>query len=159
MPLLIKLIDHPSVSISVPALRTIGNVVSSDQAEISNAAIEAGIVPLLATLLDHPKPILRKECTWTLANVLAESVENVKMCLQANIIQGLILHLQHDMDMVRRECVWALTNSIQKATPELCSQIIDQKFFTACNYALELKDLRIVSVALEGILIALDKGQ
>ena len=53
LPYLTKLVEHVNVSISVPALRTIGNVVSSDQAEIARPAIDAGVIPLLAALLDH----------------------------------------------------------------------------------------------------------
>ena len=159
MPYLTKLVEHVNVSISVPALRTIGNVVSSDQAEIARPAIDAGVIPLLAALLDHQKQILRKESAWTLANILAESAENVNMCLMQGIIDNLIHHLQHDVDPVRKECVWALANSIEKSNSEGCSAIVDKGLFTALNYALELKDQRIVHVALEAINKTLKKGQ
>ena len=60
--------------------------------------------------------------------------------------------------MVRKECVWALTNALCRSTPEQAQAIVNQGFFTAANYALEIPDRRILYVTLEGILYALKKG-
>ena len=121
-------------------------------------AINAGIVELFSKMIDHQKPVMRKEVAWSLANVLAESAERVQQCLDAGIVQSLILHLQHDVNNVRKECVWALTNALCRATPQQTEAIVRQGFFTACNYALELPDSRIMFVALEGISYALKNG-
>lgn len=63
------------------------------------------------------------------------------------------------MNIVRRECVWALTNALSSATLAQVEQIINFGFFTAANYALEINDHRIIFVTLEGVIIALKKGQ
>ena len=66
--------------------------------------------------------------------------------------------MQHDVNMVRKECCWALTNSLCRSTPELAQGIVNEGFFTASNYSLEIQDARIIFVALEGIKYALQAG-
>ena len=118
MPRLTQLIEHHSEKIAVPALRIVGNILSSNDLDIAQVAVNAGVLGLFACLIDHPKQIMRKECAWSLANVTAESPERVQACLDGGIIESLILHMQHDVAMVKRECIWAMTNALCKATPQ-----------------------------------------
>ena len=81
---------HTEVKIAVPALRVIGNFLSSPEAAITSVPINAGVLPLLNECMAHPKQILRKETAWALANVTAESPERVQQCIDVGIIQSLI---------------------------------------------------------------------
>ena len=111
------LIRHEETVISVPALRVIGNILSSPNSEITSVPVDAGALQILFECINHPKQVMRKEATWSVANVTAESAERIHQCIDTGIIQALIQHLQHDSNMIRRECVWALTNALHSANP------------------------------------------
>ena len=85
--------EHEKISIAVPALRTIGNFLSSPFPELAALAIDAGVLELFARLIDHPKQALRKELIWCVANVTAESTERVQACLDVGLVRSMILHM------------------------------------------------------------------
>lgn len=74
---LLRLIQHKETIISVPALRVIGNILSSPDKSVTSVPIDAGALPAFADCLAHPKQIMRKEAAWSLANVTAESSERI----------------------------------------------------------------------------------
>lgn len=75
-----QLLDHPSSQVVKPALRTIGNVVcAEDDADYTEAILEAGSVVCLKKLIAHPNREIQKEvCTYLcyllLRNLLASWV-------------------------------------------------------------------------------------
>lgn len=101
---------------------------------------------------------MRKEVIWSLSNVTADTPEMVRECVNCGLIKSLILHMQHDVNEVRREAIWALANANCKGDPATVQEIVAQGYFTASNYALELKDAKIIIMALGGIEHALKKG-
>lgn len=59
---LVQLLDHPSSQVVKPALRTIGNVVcAEDDADYTEAILEAGSVVCLKKLIAHPNREIQKE--------------------------------------------------------------------------------------------------
>lgn len=59
---LVQLLDHPSSQVVKPALRTIGNVVcAEDDADYTEAILEAGSVVCLKRLIAHPNREIQKE--------------------------------------------------------------------------------------------------
>lgn len=59
---LVQLLDHPSWQVVKPALRTIGNVVcAEDDADYTEAILEAGSVMCLKRLIAHPNREIQKE--------------------------------------------------------------------------------------------------
>lgn len=76
IPRLVQLLKHPNVAISVPCLRTLGNVVTGndDQTQI---VIESGALDALNELIYSKKKTVRKEVCWSLSNITAGSVEQI----------------------------------------------------------------------------------
>lgn len=59
---LVELLDHPNWRVVKPALRTIGNVVcAEDDADYTEAILEAGSVACLKKLIAHPNREIQKE--------------------------------------------------------------------------------------------------
>jgi hypothetical protein len=56
--------------IVVPALRTLGNIVSGDDNQ-TQAVIDANVLPALTALLVNSKKNIRKETCWMLSNIAA----------------------------------------------------------------------------------------
>lgn len=67
---LVHLLGHESVTISIPCLRTIGNIVTGDDDQ-TDVVIEAGIINALCTIIGHNKKTVRKEVCWVLSNITA----------------------------------------------------------------------------------------
>lgn len=158
IPRLLQLVECEKINICIPAVRTLGNILASENSNYMQLAVQAGVLGIYQRLLNHPKQLVRKEIAWSLANITADSAEMVQACLTNGIIEGLIQHMMHDVNMVKLECIWALTNAMAKSTPQLVDSIEKYGYFTASNYALEHQDPRILYVALEGIRYALEAG-
>ena len=70
VPRLIQLLGHHNITIAVPCLRTLGNILTGSD-ELAQRAIEAGVLEEFSKLLDHPKRAVRKEICWSISNVTA----------------------------------------------------------------------------------------
>lgn len=73
----IDLCRHQSPSVLVPALRTVGNIVTGDDLQ-TQVIINCGALPCLLNLLttSHKKSI-KKEACWTISNITAGTKEQV----------------------------------------------------------------------------------
>ncbi|CAN0504404.1 unnamed protein product, partial [Ectocarpus sp. 8 AP-2014] len=88
---LVQLLDHPSSQVVKPALRTIGNVVcAEDDADYTEAILEAGSVVCLKKLIAHPNREIQKEACWTLSNIAAGSVSQIQSVLDSGAMPQLI---------------------------------------------------------------------
>ena len=74
LPRLVQLLQHPNIAISVPCLRSIGNIVTGDDDQ-TQTVIDAGALIALNELIYNKKKTVRKEVCWTLSNITAGSVE------------------------------------------------------------------------------------
>ena len=68
--------EHEQVSIAIPCLRTIGNIVTGDDSQ-TQTAIESGLIDAINVILAHPKKTVRKEACWVLSNITAGTVDQV----------------------------------------------------------------------------------
>lgn len=65
-----------NITTVVPALRTLGNIVSGNDAQ-TQAVVAANVLPALVPLLSHSKKNIRKEACWMLSNIAAGSEEQM----------------------------------------------------------------------------------
>ena len=69
---MITLLQHNVVSIQIPALRTIGNIVTGSDIQ-TQEVIKEGALAVLGCLLQSPKKAIRKEAAWAISNITAGS--------------------------------------------------------------------------------------
>ena len=111
---LVQLMQHPNVAISVPSLRTVGNIVTGDDAQ-TQLVIEAGALDALNDLIYNKKKTIRKEVCWSLSNITAGSSSQIQQCLDLGIIDKLIMILLNDDTEIKKEAVWAVSNCTASA--------------------------------------------
>jgi hypothetical protein len=70
MPRLVQLLQHPNIAVSVPCLRSIGNIVTGNDDQ-TQAVINAGALDALNNIIYHKKKTVRKEVCWSLSNITA----------------------------------------------------------------------------------------
>ncbi|KAK1291387.1 Importin subunit alpha-1 [Acorus calamus] len=66
-PRLVALLQHPSPTVLIPALRTVGNIVTGDDVQ-TQAVMDANIIHPLVGLLQYAEFDLKKEAAWAISN-------------------------------------------------------------------------------------------
>uniref|UniRef100_A0A1D1XJH4 Importin subunit alpha-1b n=2 Tax=Anthurium amnicola TaxID=1678845 RepID=A0A1D1XJH4_9ARAE len=109
---LVELIRHPTPSVLLPALWTVGNIVTGDDTQ-TQFVIDTGLLFCLHQLLTqyHPKTF-RKEACWIISNITAGNNAQIQAVVDANIIPPLVQLLEHAEFDIKKEAAWAISNAI-----------------------------------------------
>lgn len=142
---------HQSPSVLVPALRTVGNIVTGDDMQ-TQIIINCGALPCLLNLLQttHKKSI-KKEACWTLSNITAGTKDQIQAVLDAGIIPPLVNLLATAEFDIKKESAWAISNATSGGTREQIKYLVQTGCIRPLCDLLTCTDTRIVSIALEGL--------
>ncbi|KAH6762502.1 importin alpha isoform 1 [Perilla frutescens var. hirtella] len=156
---LVELLHHPSPSVLIPALRTVGNIVTGDDIQ-TQFIITNGALPSLLNLLSGAyKKSIKKEACWTISNITAGNRDQIQAIIEAGIIGPLIQLLQNAEFDVKKEAAWALSNATSGGTHEQIQYLVSQQCIKPLCDLLVCPDPRIVTVCLEGLENILKVGE
>jgi importin subunit alpha-6/7 len=158
MPRLVQLLQHPNIAVSVPCLRSIGNIVTGTDDQ-TQAVINSGALDALNNIIYHKKKTVRKEVCWSLSNITAGNAQQIQVCMDLGLIDKLINVLMNDDQEIKKEAVWAVSNCTAGATFEQFVQLVSKGILQALTSVLRMKEARILAVALEGIENILKSGK
>ncbi|XP_010931776.1 importin subunit alpha [Elaeis guineensis] len=158
-PRLVQLLLHPAPTVLIPALRTVGNIVTGDDAQ-TQVVIDNQALPCLFQLLtqNHKKSI-KKEACWTISNITAGSRAQIQAVIDANIINPLAQLLQHAEFDIKKEAAWAMSNATSGGSNEQIHFLVNQGCIKPLCDLLVCPDPRIVTVCLEGLENILKVGE
>lgn len=158
-PRLVELLLHPSASVLIPALRTVGNIVTGDDLQ-TQCVIDHQALPCLLNLLttNHKKSI-KKEACWTISNITAGNRDQIQAVIQANIIAPLVHLLQGAEFDIKKEAAWAISNATSGGTHDQIKYLVAQGCIKPLCDLLICPDPRIVTVCLEGLENILKVGE
>ncbi|KAJ8752420.1 hypothetical protein K2173_004056 [Erythroxylum novogranatense] len=156
---LVAFLLHPSPTVLIPALRTLGNIVTGDDAQ-TQFVIENRALPCLYQLLtqNHKKSI-KKEACWTVSNITAGNRAQIEAVIEANIILPLVHLLQHAEFDIKKEAAWAISNATSGGSHEQIRFLVSQGCIKPLCDLLVCPDPRIVTVCLEGLENILKVGE
>ncbi|KAL2345629.1 hypothetical protein Fmac_006914 [Flemingia macrophylla] len=156
---LIELLVHPSPSVLIPALRTVGNIVTGDDAQ-TQVIIDHQALPRLQNLLtNNYKKSIKKEACWTISNITAGNKQQIQDVIEANIIPPLVhLLLNAEFD-IKKEAAWAISNATSGGSNEQLKYLVGQGCIKPLCDLLICPDPRIVTVCLEGLENILKVGE
>ena len=148
---LVELLMHPSPSVLIPALRTVGNIVTGDDVQ-TQIVINCAALPCLLQLLTggHKKSI-KKEACWTVSNITAGNKDQIQAIIDANIVPPLVSLLGKAEFDIKKEAAWALSNATSGGTHPQIRFLVAQGCIKPMCDLLVCSDARIVTVALEGL--------
>lgn len=150
-PRLVELLTHPSPSVLIPALRTVGNIVTGDDYQ-TQTVINCNALPCLLLLLtNNYKKSIKKEACWTISNITAGNREQIQAIIDANIIPPLVSLLATAEFDVKKEAAWAISNATSGGDHVQISYLVSQGCIKPLCDLLECSDQRIIIVALEGL--------
>ncbi|KAF5452290.1 hypothetical protein F2P56_027304 [Juglans regia] len=148
---LIQFLLHPSPSVLIPALRTVGNIVTGDDIQ-TQFIITHGALPCLLSLLTHNhKKSIKKEACWTISNITAGNREQIQAVVDASLISPLVTLLQNAEFDIKKEAAWAISNATSGGTHDQIKYLVSQGCIKPLCDLLVCPDARIVTVCLEGL--------
>ncbi|XP_019456017.1 PREDICTED: importin subunit alpha-2-like [Lupinus angustifolius] len=148
---LVQLLMHPSPSVLIPALRTVGNIVTGDDMQ-TQCIINHGALPILLSLLTHNhKKSIKKEACWTISNITAGNKEQIQAVIEAGLIAPLVVLLQNAEFDIKKEAAWAISNATSGGSHEQIKYLVSQGCIKPLCELLICPDPRIITVSLEGL--------
>ncbi|CAN1352967.1 Importin subunit alpha [Linum perenne] len=158
-PRLVELLMHPSATVLIPALRTVGNIVTGDDMQ-TQCMIDHQVLPVLLNLLsNNHKKSIKKEACWTISNITAGNVNQIQAVIQAGII-GPLVQLLHGAEFdIKKEAAWALSNATSGGTHDQIKFLVSEGCIRPLCDLLVCPDPRIVTVCLEGLENILKVGE
>ncbi|GMH20460.1 hypothetical protein Nepgr_022301 [Nepenthes gracilis] len=158
-PRLVELLLHPSPSVLIPALRTVGNVVTGDDIQ-TQYIIEHQALPCLLSLLTHNhKKSIKKEACWTISNITAGTREQLQAVIESGIIAPLVHLLQNAEFDIKKEAAWAISNATSGGSHDQIKFLVSKGCIKPLCDLLVCPDPRIVTVCLEGLENILKVGE
>jgi hypothetical protein len=156
---LVALLRHSSPSILIPALRTVGNIVTGDDMQ-TQFMINQQALPCLLNLLSYNyKKSIKKEACWTISNITAGNKEQIQSVVEAGIIGPLIDLLQHAEFDTKKEAAWAISNATSGGSHDHIKYLVSEGCIKPLCDLLVCPDPRIVTVCLEGLENILKVGE
>ncbi|CAO2839774.1 unnamed protein product [Amaranthus hypochondriacus] len=150
-PRLVELLVHSSPSVLIPALRTVGNIVTGDDVQ-TQCIIDHSALPCLLNLLhQNCKKSIKKEACWTISNITAGTKEQIQAVIESGIISPLVHLLQNAEFDIKKEAAWALSNATSGGSPDQIKFLVSQGCIKPMCDLLVCPDPRIVTVCLEGL--------
>ncbi|KIK60924.1 hypothetical protein GYMLUDRAFT_244073 [Collybiopsis luxurians FD-317 M1] len=105
---LVELLTHTSTSVQIPALHSVGNIVTGDNSQ-TQVIIASGALPALRSLLSSANDGIQKVACWTISNITAGSAFEIQAVIDANIITSFTNILQNANFNTRKEgCIKSL---------------------------------------------------
>ncbi|KAL3515984.1 hypothetical protein ACH5RR_022886 [Cinchona calisaya] len=150
-PRLVELLLHPSPSVLVPALRTVGNIVTGDDMQTQCILNHRVLDHLLNLLAGNYKKSIKKEACWTISNITAGNRDQIQAVIESGIIGPLVNLLLNAEFEIKKEAAWAISNSTSGGSHEQIKYLVSQACIKPLCDLLVCPDPRIVSVCLEGL--------
>ncbi|MBA0736876.1 hypothetical protein Gogos_010364 [Gossypium gossypioides] len=158
-PRLVELLLHPSPTVLIPALRTVGNIVTGDDMQTQCIINHQALPCLLNLLTSNYKKSIKKEACWTISNITAGNVDQIQAVISAGIFAPLVHLLQNAEFEIKKEAAWAISNATSGGTHEQIKFLVSQGCIKPLCDLLNCPDPRIVTVCLEGLENILKVGE
>ncbi|KAM7255880.1 hypothetical protein ACFE04_011621 [Oxalis oulophora] len=170
-PRLVELLLHPSPSVLIPALRTVGNIVTGDDLQTQCMINHGALQCLLSLLTNNHKKSIKKEACWTISNITAGNKEQIQVVkddeknnlmmavIEAGLVGPLVMLLQNAEFDIKKEAAWAVSNATSGGAHEQIKYLVSQGCIKPLCDLLLCPDPRIVTVCLEGLENILKVGE
>lgn len=151
VPHLVKLLEMEENLIIVPALRSVGNIVTGSDSQ-TDAVLQCGLLKHMKKLLTNQRNSIVKEAAWTISNITAGSPAQIQAVIDAGIFEAIVKVLENGDFRSQKEAAWVITNTTSSGGPEQIVYLLERVGVLTpfCNL-LDSKDARTVVVVLNGL--------
>eukprot|EP00889_Picochlorum_renovo_P000698 jgi/Picre1/27728/NNA_000692.t1 len=148
---LVELLMHTAASVLVPALRTVGNIVTGDDDQTQSVINSGALQCLQHLLLTTHKKSIKKEACWTISNVTAGTREQIQAVIETGLVPPLVHLLATAEFDIKKEAAWAISNATSGGSAEQIRFLVAQGCIKPLCDLLTCSDAKIIIVALEGL--------
>ncbi|CAK0780967.1 hypothetical protein CVIRNUC_005238 [Coccomyxa viridis] len=156
---LVELLLHQSSNVLVPALRTVGNIVTGDDVQTQVIISCGALTCLLHLLKTAQKKSIKKEACWTISNITAGTKDQIQAVIDAELVVPLVHMLSEAEFDIKKEAAWAISNATSGGRHEQIHTLVQAGAIKPLCDLLTCSDPRIITVALEGIENILKVGE
>ena len=152
VPALVQNLHSGKATYIVPALRTLGNIVSGNEHQ-TQAVLSANVLAGVAPLLSHGKKNIRKETCWMLSNIAAGTLEQMHSLftipdLLPRVLEQLSSSTEWD---VRKEAAWVVSNIATAGEARHIVRLVEHGAIRPICELLDVGEARVVMIALEAL--------
>lgn len=152
VPSLVHYLDNPYLSILIPCLRTLGNIVTGTEIQTNLVLQEPNFLPKLFKLFEHKKKTVRRETCWVISNITAGNHNQIGCILaNENYFKTLVFIASNDIPEIQKEASWALSNATKNSNPQQIDLMIQFGLLECFVGLMSNKDPKTVEVVLEGV--------
>lgn len=151
VPNLVRLLGLDENLVIVPALRSVGNIVTGNDSQ-TDAVLEAGAMIHMSKLLNNSRSNIVKEAAWTISNITAGNPKQIQAVIDAGVFEEICTVLQTGDYRAQKEAAWVITNATSSGTPEQVVYLLERVGILKpyCDL-LSSSDTRTVLVVLTGL--------
>jgi len=119
-------LGEKNASLFIPALRCIGNLLTSNDPQVVERCLWEGCLDKLTNMLYQTNSNIIKECCWALSNITAGPTHHVEKFVESTAFDRIIV-LTHSTNIDhRKESLWVLCNAITGADFSVRKKIIEK---------------------------------
>ncbi|OQR68084.1 importin subunit alpha-1-like [Tropilaelaps mercedesae] len=141
----------------VPALRTLGNIVTGNDAQ-TQAVIDHDALQAFRQLMSNDVLNLRKEVAWTLSNITAGNQNQIQAVIDAGLVPFLIELIQQGDGKTQKEATWAVSNFTCGGSVEQIALLVQKGVLQPLINMLTQNDSRVTMVVLDAVKNILQAG-
>ena len=156
---LVELLVHPTAAVLIPALRTVGNIVTGNDTQTQMIINCGALQCLLQLLTNYNKKSIKKESCWTISNITAGNKDQIQAVIESGIIPPLVTLLSKAEFDIKKEAAWAISNATSGGSAQQIRFLASCQCIPPLCELLTCSDPRIVTVAMEGLENILKVGE
>lgn len=143
---LVELMNHESLQVVTPALRTAANLVTGDDMQ-TDFFLRSKPWDTMQRLLGSQKNKIRQECCWMISNICAGTTDQIDQVFESGLFSAM-LHRARDTEYsVRKEVAFALANTSEKEEVIL-DKLMDQDILETIKVLMAATDDKILTLCL-----------
>jgi hypothetical protein len=160
VPKLVDMLLSNRTELIVPALRTLGNIVTGTDAQTQLVLDTPNMLTGINKVLGHTKKNIRKEACWLLSNVAAGSRSQISQLIcTSSLVQSVLNQMSDSTEWdVRKEASWVICNIASGGSKEQIHQIVEYGCIRSLCDLLSVGDAKVLMLAMEAIENVLKAG-
>lgn len=145
--------------VQIPALRTLGNILTGDDCQ-AQILLNLGLLQHLAALIDSDKREVRREVMWCFSNITAGPEEQAMAVAKHNCVHRIVEALNDSDFGVKKEAVWTIAHLTRFLDYNIYDGMLNSGVLELMVRILDHQDAEILLLALESIsrLLAANSG-
>ena len=154
LPKIIQSVGDKEFAVFVPALRALGNILTTNDHSVVEKALFEGALDKLTQILYSTNSNLVKECCWALSNICAGPPEHIEQ-LVANPVFDRIIFLAASFNIDhKKEAMWVICNSITGSNHHIKEKILhfnNGQVLSVLINGMKLQEARLLKNILEAL--------